>query len=745
MSSTSDLRDTFFLECEDLLESMSEGLRLLQDDPNDIETVNSVFRAVHSIKGGAGAFALGDLVGFAHSFESVLDAVRSGKLSVTPDLMKVIYHAADHLTDLVESTRDGTTANQERGEKILIDLEQAMPVSEDDDDEEIDFAPMAMDFSLDLDLGPSRSEFRIGFRPNPDAYLTGNDPQPLLRELSEMGDYAVTLNPQALPPFDDLDPSRAYLAWDILLGTDQGMAAVEEVFEFVEGACTLDIIELEEPSGAFDTDDADTQDAPDIAAEPDGDDPAPGAEETATPGNETGAAPQEPSPQPPTDTASTASGSGAGAPPAKPAEPTAGGGGAGGGGNARAQGAQTIRVALDRVDRLINVVGELVIHQAMLTQAIEQLNLAPGSDVLIGLDELKQLSREMQESVMAIRAQPVKPLFQRMFRIVREASEATGKSARLETVGDTTEVDKTVFEKLSDPLTHMIRNAVDHGLENAAKRAEVGKPEEGTVTLSAGHRSGRVVITIADDGGGINRPRVRQIAEEKGLISPEADLTASEIDNLLFLPGFSTAAEVSSLSGRGVGMDVVRSAIQDLGGTVSITSFPGKGTTFTISLPLTLAVLDGMVVDVSGQQMVVPITAIVETLRPSPSDVQALGMNDWVVSVRGSYLPIVDVGHVLGFRPPLDSPADKVVLLIETDDDARAALLVDDIQDHRQVVIKSLEENFRRVRGVAAATVFGDGQVALIMDTNTLVDRSAFFNAAAMTETDTPQTEPRHA
>ena len=291
------------------------------------------------------------------------------------------------------------------------------------------------------------------------------------------------------------------------------------------------------------------------------------------------------------------------------------------GGGAKA----TIRVDLERVDRLINLVGELVINQAMVSQCVEEAGLAANSSVATGLDEFNQLTREIQESVMAIRAQPVKSLFQRMSRIVREAANATGKTVRLVTDGESTEVDKTVIERLSDPLTHMIRNAVDHGLEKPEDRLAKGKTAEGVIQLTAAHRSGRVVIDIVDDGAGINRERVKQIAIEKGLIPADAALSDTEIDNLLFLPGFSTAKEVSNLSGRGVGMDVVKRAIQALGGRIALTSTPGQGSTFSISLPLTLAVLDGMVVRVADQTFVAPLSAIVETFKPEASDIHTIG------------------------------------------------------------------------------------------------------------------------
>ncbi|HLH50648.1 MAG TPA: chemotaxis protein CheA, partial [Roseiarcus sp.] len=381
----------------------------------------------------------------------------------------------------------------------------------------------------------------------------------------------------------------------------------------------------------------------------------------------------------------------------------------------------TIRVDIDRVDRLVDLIGELVINQAMLAQRVAEAGLGRGSAVATGLDELERLTREIQDSVMAIRAQPVKPVFQRMSRIVREVAEITGKSVHLITDGENTEVDKTVIERLADPLTHMIRNAIDHGIEDPTKRVAAGKPAEGVVRLSALHRSGRIVIEVADDGAGINRPRVREIAVRKGLVAPDAVLSDDEIDNLIFAPGFSTAESVSNISGRGVGMDVVKRSIQALGGRISISSRPGAGSTFTMSLPLTLAVLDGMVVSVAGQTLVLPLTAIVETLQPSETSVHSFGTSGQVILVRKALTPLIDVGMRLGFR---SSPADSlacVAILVESEGGGRSALLVDAIQDQRQIVVKSLEGNYGHVPGIAAATILGDGRVALILDVDTLV------------------------
>jgi two-component system chemotaxis sensor kinase CheA len=321
---------------------------------------------------------------------------------------------------------------------------------------------------------------------------------------------------------------------------------------------------------------------------------------------------------------------------------------------------------------------------------------------------------------MAIRAQPVRSVFQRMPRLVREVCSMTGKPAQLVTEGEGTEVDKTVIERLTDPITHMIRNAIDHGLESAEKRIAAGKPVEGIIRLTARHRSGRIVIEVSDDGGGINREVVRRKAIERGLITAGAALSDEEIDNLIFLPGFSTADIVSDISGRGVGMDVVRRSIQDLGGRISITSIPGRGSTFSMSLPLTLAVLDGMVVSVDTQTLVVPLTAIIETLQPRSNNLHDLGSGT-VMAVRENYVPLIDVGAVLGYRENAVPPTDGVTLLVESEGRGRVALLVDAIQGQRQVVIKSLESNYGRVEGIAAATILGDGRVALILDVDAVI------------------------
>ena len=338
------------------------------------------------------------------------------------------------------------------------------------------------------------------------------------------------------------------------------------------------------------------------------------------------------------------------------------------------------------------------------------------------LSDLDHLTRELQDSTMAIRAQPMKTVFSRVPRIIRELEVETGKRVRLEVEGEMTEVDKTVVERIGEPLTHLIRNAVDHGLETPADRKAAGKDGEGVVTLSAAHQSGRIVITVADDGRGIDRARVKAKAIERGIIAPDAQLSEEEIDNLIFAPGFSTAAVVSNISGRGVGMDVVRKNIQALGGRIGIQSVLGKGSSFSLSLPLTLAVLDGMIVTVGDQTFVIPLTHIVESLRPGIDEVHVVGGQSPLLDVRGTYVPVHRVGEQLGVTGAITKPENAVLIVVESDQ-GQAVLMVDSIQDQRQVVVKSLEANYRAIHGLAGATILGDGRVALILDVDALIGR----------------------
>ncbi|MDA4847497.1 chemotaxis protein CheA [Hoeflea poritis] len=753
-----EIKEIFFQECEEGLAELETGLLALNDGDDDPETVNAVFRAVHSIKGGAGAFALDDLVSFAHVFETTLDCVRSKQLEATRDVVKVLLKSADVLADLTNAARDGGSVDPARCQALVADLEALangeIPASDDavadepaaeaesapadepapeaqaegeddfkpipvqfDDLEEKgdDFEPVPFSFDdFGTDQAPSANIFRIVFKPKPDLYLKGNETLLLLRELDQLGTLDVACDWSELPAIDELDPEGAYLTWDATLTTSEDEDAVRSVFEFAEWDCELTIAAAGEEAETAE----DAAPQPDVEPETDESQPDTEQEDVSASKEEEQAEPVEKLELPNVIDLQQAAGANrqqaAESAAAPKAQATASASGAG----------STIRVELGRIDRLINLVGELVINQAMLAQSVTESATSGSSAVTMGLEDLQQLTREIQDSVMAIRAQPVKPIFQRMSRTVREAAEMVGKNVRLVTEGEATEVDKTVIDKLSEPLTHMIRNAVDHGLESPQDREAAGKPAEGIVKLSAKHRSGRIVLEIADDGAGINREKVRQKAIDRGLISAEATLSDEEIDNMIFHPGFSTAEQLSDISGRGVGMDVVKRSIQALGGRVGITSTPGKGSVFTMSLPLTLAVLDGMVVSVGEQTLVVPLTSIIETLKPETEHIHGFGASGQLISIRDSFKPLIDVGQILNFSNMPTDPLAGVALLVDSEDGGQSALLVDAIQGQRQVVIKSLEANYANVPGIAAATILGDGQVALIVDVEAVVSAS---------------------
>ena len=698
------IQQIFFQECEEGLAGMEGAFAALRADQYDGETINGIFRAVHSIKGGAGAFGHERLQAYTHQYETLLDLLRSETLALTPPLVDLIVAAFDMLSDHVAAARDGGEAPDDAA--MLARLiaaasgEASAPapaaaaaapveaatapvgISDDFDDLMAMLDDVGGPAAAEEPAGPAASDWLVTFRPTPNALDNGGEPLLLLRELARMGGRVLSCDRSALPPLASLDAEIAYLGWDIAVPSSVDEDDIRGVFEFTDG-CAVSLTRgvMPEP--------VNVEPAPlDLSLF---DVPAPSPVATPVPAP-VAAAPAPAAPPPAPVAAQVVK---APTPPAPVA--------------------QTIRVDLDKLDRLVNLVGELVITQAMLAQRLSENDMAGISE----LTDLDHLTRELQESTMAIRAQPMKTVFSRVPRIIRELEGETGKRVRLDIEGEMTEVDKTVVERIGEPLTHLIRNAVDHGLESTEERIAAGKSAEGVVTLSAAHHSGRIVITVADDGRGIDRTRVRAKAVERGIILPDAVLSDEEVDNLIFAPGFSTAATVSNISGRGVGMDVVRKNVQALGGRIGIQSRFGSGSSFSLSLPLTLAVVDGMIVTVGDQTFVIPLSHIVESLRPSDRAVSAIGPDGAVLDVRGAYVPIYPVADQLGMPGGERDPA-KAVLIVVEGDQGQAALLVDSIQDQRQVVVKSLEANYQAIDGLAGATILGDGRVALIIDVDAL-------------------------
>lgn len=655
MVSLDQFRTTFLTECTELLAEMEERLVDLTPETADAEKLNAIFRCAHSIKGGSGAFGLDYITSFTHVLEALLDAMREGKVAPTNEAVDTLLKSVDVVTQMVTTAKEGAVPSAGLGDDILAKL-QALA-----GDKPQQAAKPSGNLAAAA-LGAGVLHWQINFAPHEKIFSSGNEPLLVLRELSRLGEATVTAYTHSVPPLDQLDPGLCFMGWSVHLATDKPESAIREVFEFVESHCDLVLQRMEQPK----------EEEPPVALRKVDDKPK---------SVKLAAANDEPA--------------------------------------ARNAVATSIRVDLEKVDRLVNMVGELVITEAMIRAQVRDLSPEAFAGLMRGVDELSQHTRELQEAVMSVRMQPVKSIFSRMPRIVRDLSAQLGKDIVLEMHGENTEVDKTVIEQLGDPLTHMIRNSADHGIEKPDIRVAGGKPAQGTISLSAYHQGGRIVIEIRDDGAGINRSKVLAKAREKGLIPPDAALSDEECDNLIFLAGFSTADVVSNVSGRGVGMDVVRRNIENLEGNVRVKTEPGKGSVFTVSLPLTLAILDGMIVRVGEENYIIPITSIIETLRPKGEEVRHVEGSSDVINVRGEFVPIIYLHEIFHVHSAETDPAKALIVLVESGRD-KMGVMVDELIGQQQVVIKSLEANTDPVRGVSGATILGDGRVSLILEISQL-------------------------
>ncbi|MGB0682180.1 MAG: chemotaxis protein CheA [Magnetovibrionaceae bacterium] len=704
MSDLDQFKQTYFQECDELLADLEEHLITLQDDNTDIESLHAAFRAVHSVKGGGGAFGFDRLVSFTHQFETLLDQMREGSLEVTSDLVDLSVSAADIMADLVKESQTGTPLPADREQAVAVRLADLTGseapdgegAEEDDDDfDDFDFVPVAVGADEPAAAATEAAEeagglktYKVQFKPHAEMLQRANEPLLLVRELKDLGAVTARADLSAMPSLEDMDPEGAYISWSIDVISDEDEDSIREVFEFVEDDCELAISVEGGDKPAQPEPEPEPEPEP-VVAEPKAEIVPPGE---ASPTVMVG----EPAPTPPP----------AGA---KPAAADA---------SKQKPGATSIRVDLEKLDRMVNMVGELVITQAMLAEQGELIPQDQFPELTKGLQELSQHTRELQDNVMAMRAQPVKAVFSKIPRLVRELSSQTGKKINLVMSGEHTEIDKTVIEQLSDPLTHMIRNSCDHGIELPDEREAAGKSREGTIHLSAEHRGGRIVIEIRDDGKGVDRDRVLKKAIEKGLVPPNAVLSDEDIDNLIFQPGFSTAEKVSNISGRGVGMDVVMRNIQSMGGRVLVRSAPGKGSSFSLSLPLTLAVLDGMILRCGRGSYVLPLAIVSESLRPKEQDIHTVAgeSESTVLHLRGDYVPLIFLREVFNLQGAAMNPWEGLVIVAEAEGEGKIGIVVDEILGQQQVVIKSLEDNYGQIDGVAGATILGSGKVALILD-----------------------------
>ncbi|GKT11053.1 MAG: two-component system, chemotaxis family, sensor kinase CheA [Thiomicrorhabdus sp.] len=674
-------RQTYLEESFEGLDIMEAGLLDLPPGVPDNEKINEIFRAAHSIKGGSGTFGFSEIAGFTHVLETLLDEMRDGRREVTQESVDAMLAAVDILRDMLTKLQDHQPIDEVRASEVQQQLEAILGTSSD------------VTEAAEETEAVVGGEWKIKIIPEKELLQTGNEPIRIIRELETLGKVSIEADYSNLPDLSTFQSESLYLNWDITLTSESTTEdEIKEVFEWIDGdgaeiiitAPATQAINEAEPISEV----ADEPVVAPIAA-------APVAKPTAKPAVK--AVPKQ---------------------EAVKAAPKQEG---------------SIRVDLSKIDQMVNLVGELVITQSMLSQfgeyAEEAASLAESSEADFdwveklkeGLTHLERHTRELQEAVMNIRMLPVSFAFNRMPRIVHDVSQKLGKQIDLVMEGEGTELDKTMLEQLTDPLVHIVRNSIDHGVEIPAVRVAAGKPEMGTVKMAAFHQGGNIMIQITDDGAGIDPDIIERKAIEKGVIEADHNLSSDEIVDLIFNAGFSTADVVSDISGRGVGMDVVRRNIKGLGGSVAVKTTLGKGSVFTISLPLTLAILDGQLCSVGSQTFVFPLVSIIESIQVDPVLIKEIAGESELYKLRDSYIPVIRLHDKLGVNDAKSELADGLLVVIEYSGQ-RAGVFVDDLLGQQQVVIKSLETNFMKIDGVAGATILGDGTVSLILDVMEIVN-----------------------
>ena len=685
MDDEEDFEALFFSECVELLGDLQHHLELLASGGGDHETVNAAFRAVHSVKGGAAAFGYDDLISFAHVFETAMDQIRSGNLDLDGEVSELLLRAGDVMELLLERAQTQSDESVNAHERVLLELQALIGQSPEASGQET--VNSEKEELLVTDVLPEADgtleTIVFSFSPGDDFFRSGHDPLRLIRAAREKGLTSSEISGE-VPPLETIDISRPPYNWLLKFETCDHEDEIWNFLSIYTASAEFEVISNTRNVSKNVMQESHSEEQPKASLE-DECDKIISHEGTSLQGQAPCSIKVKP-------------------------EETSG---------PKGPVSKSLRVEMSRVDRLVNLVGEMLITQAGLAQKLTASFSANQLDLSHSAEALSRQLRELQENVMAIRAQPIKLVFSRMPRVVRDLSDKLGKKAHLEICGEGTEIDANVIEELAEPLTHMIRNSMDHGLEHENERKAVGKPPAGTIKLSAEHHGERVIIVIEDDGRGINREVVLCRAIERGFVTAEDTLSPNEIDALIFHPGFSTAQEVSSISGRGVGMDVVKKKIQTLGGRCIMTSTPGKGTRFTISLPLTMAVMDGMLVSVDNQQFIVPLSTVVEVTRLQAGDIKHLPNGNSVIDRRGEYIRILSLRRLL--KMPKCTINSEMVIFIETETDGYIALIVDELIGQKQVVLKSLEANYQRITGVSGATILGDGKVALILDIPSLV------------------------
>ena len=698
----SEFYEVFYEECYEGLEIMENGLLELDIGAADIEEINTIFRAAHSIKGGSATFDFNEIAGFTHVMETLLDQMRSAERDVTVPIVDLLLKSVDCLHEMIDATKAEESIDTDRVERLKIKLDEMLansePAQSKTESESVD--------STATETSSTRS-WEIEFQPDPEMLLPGNEPLSIFSALEEMGETKVTCLNQDLPSVKDIDPKLLFLGWKIEITGVVDEEQIREVFAWVEDVSKYTIKECTSSKSNTSNDEIKIEiTRKNVSQKGDEEKSDTVVNEKSVPEKKKEPAKKE------TSVKKKAS---------KPVKKPAGSEGG------------SIRVNVEKIDALINLVGELVITQSMLGRYGEHIDLSDIENLRDGLGQLERNSRELQETAMQIRMLPISSSFNRFPRLIRDLSGKLDKKVELKITGENTELDKTVLEKIGDPLVHLVRNSLDHGLETPDVRRANGKPETGVIELNAYHEGGNIVIEVVDDGAGLNKDRILSKAIENNVITKDEHLSDQEIYNLIFQAGFSTAEVVSDVSGRGVGMDVVRRNINDLGGNVYIDSKPGRGSILTIRLPLTLAIIDGQLIRVGNEVYVIPIMSISESLQLDANLVSRYKGKADLYKLREEYIPILRLHDVFGNNDKQPGYNDGLMVVVEVER-RRVGLFVDELLGQQQVVIKSLEQNFRKAVGFSGATILGDGTVSLILDAGGLIRKYLERNDKSITQ-----------
>ena len=693
------LEDTFREEADELLVDLEAAMLELEEQPDDSDCVDRAFRAMHTIKGSGSMFGFDKLAAFTHHLENAFDLVRSGDLNITKELISISLDSGDHIRAMLEDKEPASELEVE-SEELLLRLNSLVPI----DDAQAVTSESEKPESIAIS-GGSTQTYRVRLNPGEDTFANGMDPLPILRELRALGPCHITTIASDLPELSEMDPEKCYLSWDLILTTDQDKNALDDVFIFVMDDWSIDI-ELVDKSGHW-SDTPEDKQLGEILVEK-GDATIDQIEHAQAQQKKIGEILSENGNIAPEKVKAALDEQKLVRKVHKKRKAS--------------EGVTNVKVPAEKLDILMDLVGELVIAQARLTQSATQLRDPALFNVT---EDIERLTTDLRDNTLGLRMLPIGTTFSRFRRLVRDLSNDLGKEIELITEGAETELDKTVIDKLGDPLVHLIRNSIDHGIESPDERVASGKNKKGTVKLSAVHSESQVVIKIEDDGAGINPQVIRTKAIERGLIAEDSVQTDQELYNMVFEAGFSTAKTISNVSGRGVGMDVVKRSIESLRGKVSIDSELGKGSVVTVKLPLTLAIIEGLLIGVSEEFFVIPLSLVEECIELKTEEIEQANGNR-LVEIRGELVPYLRLRECFengGAAPEIEQ------IIIVRDGDTRFGFTADEVVGQHQTVIKGLGKMYEGVKGLAGATILGNGAVALILDAPALIQLAVTENS----------------